>query len=317
MRHGCVNAVDQSHTLLDRILRVLREYQMQVVTVEQLVPIDGIQLTIHYGKIHMRRRAILNESFRGVMDNIIDHLRLNIDEAKAGEVEGIHQLRVGIRRARAALRMYEPLLPPNKVKRFDKRLRHFGHVFGDARDWDVFLLETVEDTWPEAATIRNRALAQQARHHQDVSATLRQPHFSNLLDRLSEWSHAVRLPDEKIGKVAPHLLDRMLRQVRRRDRKAHDTDVKSLHRLRRSIKRLRYAVEFTGQMYSKKRVKRYTKLLKLAQDRLGAVNDATVTEGLLLKINMLEPVRDTLAAHQTAVRRDSYDLSGLKPKRFW
>jgi CHAD domain-containing protein len=290
---------------------------MQVVTVEKLLPELSVEVTVTYNALQVSKHDTLAHCFRDVMANIIDHLRCNIGEASAGEVEGIHQLRVGIRRARAALRMFEPLLPANKVKRFDKRLRNYGLTFGVARDWDVFLRETFDEAWPEAEIIRARALAQQEKHHDQVNAVLRQPHFEKLLDRMGEWSHDLRFPDEKISKVAPHLLDRMFRQVRRRERKANQTDVKSLHRLRRSVKRLRYAVEFVGAMYPKKRVRRYSKLLKRSQDRLGKVNDAAVTEDLLRKINMLNPIRSILAERQTAARNQMGDLSGLKSERFW
>jgi CHAD domain-containing protein len=290
---------------------------MQMV-VEKLLPeLFDVQMIIHYGGVRLAKHDTVGESFRLVMANIIDHLRNNISEARGGEVAGIHQLRIGIRRARSALRFYQPLLPPNKVRRFDRRLHRFGLIFGAARDWDVFLMETFDSTWPEAEEIRLRATQQQGYHHDHVSAVLRQPQFSNLLDRMYDWSQSVQLPEEPIRKVAPELLDRMVEQVKKRQRKAKHGDARSLHRLRRSIKRLRYACEFVAEIFPGKAVKRYAKMLKASQDRLGKYNDTIVTEGLLFKIGMHVPLRKVLEERQKATRPHAKGPSGLRTKRFW
>lgn len=55
-------------------------------------------------------------------------------------------MRVALRRARAALKLFEPLLDASTVESFDAQLRRFGHLFGTARDWDVFCLEVLPAT---------------------------------------------------------------------------------------------------------------------------------------------------------------------------
>jgi CHAD domain-containing protein len=54
------------------------------------------------------------------------------------DCEHVHQLRVGTRRAGAALRIFEPCLPGKTFKKINKRLRQLRRAAGDARDWDVF-----------------------------------------------------------------------------------------------------------------------------------------------------------------------------------
>ena len=53
--------------------------------------------------------------------------------------ENVHQLRVGTRRADAALRIFRPCLPGRVYRAARDRLRAVRRAAGAARDWDVFL----------------------------------------------------------------------------------------------------------------------------------------------------------------------------------
>src|SRR5439155_1583368 len=61
----------------------------------------------------------------------------------AKNAEGLHQMRVAIRRLRTALVLFDAHLEPNATEKFESELRQFGLTFGAARDWDVFVLETI------------------------------------------------------------------------------------------------------------------------------------------------------------------------------
>src|SRR5439155_26079578 len=68
--------------------------------------------------------------------------------------EHVHQLRVGTRRAGAALAIFEPCLPRKVFKRVRKRLRKVRRAAGEARDWDVFTLTLAEREAKAAAAHR-------------------------------------------------------------------------------------------------------------------------------------------------------------------
>src|SRR5207248_2386197 len=55
------------------------------------------------------------------------------------DAEHVHQLRVGTRRAAAALRVFADALPHKLLKGTRRTLRRIRRAAGDARDWDVFL----------------------------------------------------------------------------------------------------------------------------------------------------------------------------------
>ena len=52
--------------------------------------------------------------------------------------EGVHQMRVAMRRIRAALKAFEPVLPPRRVRGLNTELRWAGRALGAVRDLDVY-----------------------------------------------------------------------------------------------------------------------------------------------------------------------------------
>ena len=52
------------------------------------------------------------EAFRRILGEALGHMLANVAAAKAGDAEGVHQLRVGVRRLRSALRLFAPDLAP-------------------------------------------------------------------------------------------------------------------------------------------------------------------------------------------------------------
>jgi triphosphatase len=66
----------------------------------------------------------------------------------AGEAEGIHQMRVAVRRLRSALAAFKPMLPVEHHHWASEELKWLTHSLAPARNWDVFvgeLLRTVID----------------------------------------------------------------------------------------------------------------------------------------------------------------------------
>src|SRR5438876_3295955 len=56
------------------------------------------------------------------------------------DLEHVHQLRVGTRRARAALDIFGSCLPDKALKKARKQLKRLRRAAGEARDWDGFLI---------------------------------------------------------------------------------------------------------------------------------------------------------------------------------
>jgi CHAD domain-containing protein len=69
---------------------------------------------------------------------VLDRLPAAVERA-AEDVEHVHQLRVGTRRAGAAVRIFADSVPAKLYRRANRALRAIRRAAGAARDWDVFL----------------------------------------------------------------------------------------------------------------------------------------------------------------------------------
>src|SRR5580704_16113317 len=72
------------------------------------------------------------------LEVVHDYLPLALHHWKE-DPEHVHQLRVGTRRAGAALAIFATCLPGKMHRRLRKHLRQIRRAAGAARDWDVFI----------------------------------------------------------------------------------------------------------------------------------------------------------------------------------
>jgi inorganic triphosphatase YgiF len=245
--------------------------------------------------LHVKPAMPAAVAVREIIGSTLGHMLANIAAARAGDAEGVHQLRVAVRRMRAATMLLRPCLEPHATARFDTELRRLGRVFGEIRDWDVFVLETLpaaKEHAPDAAWVdllHDAARAPREAAQVRLKEELDGPLFTRAVLSLAAWiEEGATLPNllggadltRPIGEVMPSLLDRLAAKVAKRGRHIGRASRGELHRLRKSAKKLRYGVEFAEAMYRHKPVKKYLHACKTLQTLLGDVNDATVAVAL-------------------------------------
>jgi triphosphatase len=244
---------------------------------------------------------------------------------------------------RAALVLFNPRLHPETNRLFNTELRRIGQVFGEARDWDVFVLETLPAATSDVPVpgwldlMREAAEKKRSAAHRAVRDELLGTAFTRLVLGIAGWvedgvhSPAVLGDDDMgqaIGDIAPALLDRMARKVAKRGHAPDDASREDLHALRKSAKKLRYAVEFLSALYPRKAVKTYVDACKKLQELLGRINDAAMTPILAARLSEgehadLAPAIGTLA--EWSDQRGKKALQRLpkawrsfrNAKRFW
>ena len=118
----------------------------------------------------------------------------------AGMPEGVHQMRVGVRRLRAILSAFAPLLPNDEHRWLSDELRWLGTVLGIARNLDVFADGLVA---PATEFDRRRARPRGARrrHCQAARRFLRRRGRG---DRLCALRRARIAPDALVGTARHH-----------------------------------------------------------------------------------------------------------------
>ena len=103
------------------------------------------------------------DGLRLIVGEILSHLLSNKSAALAGDAEGVHQIRIAIRRLRSALRLFGPRLEPHAAAAFESKLQRTGRIIGAARDWDVFCLDALPKALGEIEELGwNRLLRESA-----------------------------------------------------------------------------------------------------------------------------------------------------------
>lgn len=236
------------------------------------------------------------QALRAIMRETLGHLLTNQPAALAGDPEGVHQVRIAVRRIRSALRLFSPHLEQHATRLFEDELRRVGRTIGEARDWDVFcdeILPQVSETAEArkcAGMMRAPAEARRAAAHERCVRQLQDPSFRALVLGLAAWIEEGRADSAQVGDkilkrdmkdIAEKLLDGLDAKATKRGRAVRpDAEAAELHPLRKSLKKLRYSAEFLQSIFPPKRANRFLRHLKNLQDALGEINDAAMATRL-------------------------------------
>lgn len=201
------------------------------------------------------------------------------------DAEYVHQLRVGTRRAAAALRAFADALPRKPLKEAKRTLRALRRAAGDARDWDVFLAalpaaKALAASKPAQDFLTGYAFGQRAaaQHRLSAAAGEAGPLFA---ERSAELVARARGPADDapgpptFGDLAAAQLGALFAEFTEGAR-AHPKDPDALHALRIAGKRLRYAIEIFADCFPPALKGTFYPAVERAQELLGDVQDAVV-----------------------------------------
>ena len=226
-------------------------------------------------------------------------LRTNLATTKASEPvvlagedpEGIHQMRVSLRRMRSALAVFRPAIPRKITRAFFKEMRWAAKTLDRARDLDVYIAENLSSKGNKRkGKMRKLALKNRERAYGQVTDFIRGERYTRLCDEFRHWMETqgwrVDLSDEQRdiveGNVIPfasEVLERQQTRVLDDGSEIESLDSEALHQLRIDCKKLRYAAEFFAPFYGKP-MKDFAGHLKSLQDLLGTLHDMAVMPDL-------------------------------------
>lgn len=208
------------------------------------------------------------------------------------EPECLHQLRVGLRRCRTALRVYHALAPSARTERAVARLHSLTPALGAARDADVLvdLLGVQRDAQLpggiELAGLLAAARRERVSKRRGARAVVGSPAFQHFLLDVLDWmlrtspgqanSADPSAPPQQTGRFARNVLRRLARRVERAGAHCHWQVAADRHAVRIRLKRLRYACEFFADVPGAGGMHGYLRHLEALQDLLGELNDIAV-----------------------------------------
>lgn len=163
--------------------------------------------------------------------------------------------------------------------------------------------------------------ASRAKADDQIIGTLNAQRSRDMFLNIVEWTasgdwrkDAASVP---IGKFAAGRLDAIWKKAKHRGTRIGDLEEKQLHRLRISIKRLRYAVDFLTPLYAKKRVRKFASTLEKMQDCLGLLHDDMVSRQIVADFALSETGRTDVTARSQINAMATRFKQLKRVGRFW
>jgi inorganic triphosphatase YgiF len=200
-----------------------------------------------------------------------------------------HQLRIGLRRLRSALRAFRPLYGASALRELEEHARALGRCVGELRDADVLIEEIyapVADTVDDEggmARVREVLLAHRIEARTRAREGLSGGLWSALQLYLALWPHAVEDAGRLGGSLvrfAPSAVKRQWKRVADRGVRMAALSLEERHEMRKALKGLRYTCEFFLSLYPEHKADQFLKQVRALQDLFGYLNDVVAARRL-------------------------------------
>jgi len=235
-----------------------------------------------------------------VFSAALDHFEANIPAFLAAQsAESVHQMRVALRRLRAAMGLFRGALLGEKLEMARDRARSLGSTLGDARNRDVFhdmlsqgpglalggddpslraLLDALERRRTSAYRAARDAVG--GKESEVFLADFRKAIASR------DWEPAPGAADEGSAvDFARDALTRLRKRVLKKSKNLAERSPEERHQARIALKKSRYAAEFFESLFDSDAAADFSATLAEMQDGLGAFNDMAMAGRLLDEID--------------------------------
>ena len=206
-------------------------------------------------------------------------------------------MRVALRRLRSALVFFARVIPEPVLGQYRAEARWVANSLGPARDWDVFLSETLPAVMggaprhPGLMALYETAQQEQALGYEAARIAITSPRYTAFVLQLCGWiersgwregasDEALALLETPMVDYAGRVLARRYKKVRKAGDDFAALTLDQKHDLRIAMKKLRYAGDFFRSLYPKTRVKPFRQPLTAMLDDLGKLNDFAVAQHL-------------------------------------
>lgn len=263
-------------------------------------------------RLRLKTSMTVEQAFEAIIVNCLNQVDGNEHGVIHGnDPESIHQMRVGIRRLRSALDLFEDTIGCPKV--LLAGWKWIGSQLGAARDWEVLAESSLGELagefpdYIDVATLRQSALEQARKNREQAALALQSARYIRLRHQFMGWLTGkswrksqldpdVSVNDLPVKKFARKIIRHGEHRLIKRGKHLRENEPESRHRVRIASKKARYATEFLQSLFAKKTVKPYLSTLSDLQQELGWLNDAAVAMRLLDQIQVLDPQAATPAA---------------------
>ncbi len=260
-----------------------------------IVPLDpALRSDLALKRIHLDLLGRISANQRGV------------SAALGGEY--LHDFRVALRRTRTGLRQLKRVYPRDVTKRFTADFSWLSSTTNAARDVEVFLSslelyradlgnDTIDALAPLTGLLRDRQRIERIRCTDAIaSARYRSmmESWRRFLEQPPDMPDEPDMPDLKNARenasrpvcevAAERIHKAYCRVASHRAGMQLASPANAFHRLRLDCKKLRYLLEFFGELFDGKQGMETIATLRQTQDSLGAINDSRVQADWLARL---------------------------------
>jgi triphosphatase len=257
------------------------------------------------GPVALTPDASGEAAFAVIARACLHQLVANRPAMQNGDPEGVHQMRVALRRLRAAISLFSEMLAGPQTDAMKAELKWITGELGPARELDVFVqcvVRPVAEGKPRRAGMA--VLSKELRKKREgafarAQAAIQTTRFRALVLAAAEWIEsgdwtrnadalACALRERPIAAMAADELRRRRKKIVQTGARLSQIDPQRRHKLRIRAKKLRYASEFFADAFPGKgaarRHKDFVAALAKLQHTLGDLNDIAVHEALTERI---------------------------------
>ena len=245
--------------------------------------------------------ATVGDAGQMVLRNAFEHFLRNLPAASLyGDVEAVHQMRVGLRRLRAFTSVFRGTVgDPFRAEL--EELQQLFAALAEVRECDVFLESTLPLIRPQQLQASERAAFEvTARlHRASALGALRRvfdgPDLARVVSALAlrlqgdGWRDRTPRADLLAHVGAATFAARRIRTLHRKlvhARPERSDELDGWHRARVRAKKVRYALEPLRSVYPRpaSRLKPYAKALETLQEGLGLLNDLRTAADVVVRL---------------------------------
>jgi len=264
--------------------------------------------------VRLHRDMSAHAALKQIAWECLTHLQGNQDMVLHGEnIEGVHQMRVALRRLRSALNAFRRIANKQSCADIVEEIRWIAGVLGHARDLDVFVTQTLPPVLlqlldqPSLILLNKRAEHARQQAYVAVRGALSSQRYHRLLLTLGDWLENERWQESKtvecsVFDIAKTTFAKRRKQLKKHGRLLMHAHPEERHATRIAAKKLRYATEFFICLYPKVKTRSFLKTLSKLLNILGKLNDITITEHIIFHLAGEHP--------ETALNEALYLLTG-------
>jgi inorganic triphosphatase YgiF len=273
-------------------------------------------------QVHLASAASARDAFRAIGRACLKQVVSNHPALMKGDPEGVHQMRVGLRRLRAAMSLFSDLLGDQQIASIKAELKWLTGELGPARELEVLVKRVIAPTkkekarWPGLSSFSQELTQKRELALERAQDAVRSSRFRSLMLEVAAWLEAGqwRAPEDAFARdrgalaipvFAAAELKRRFRKIKKNGKHLGQLDSRSRHKLRIQVKKVRYAAQFFESLFAgnraAKRRTRFLAALERLQDGLGDLNDIAIHEQRM----------EALGLHQRRASRKQAFAAGL------